>query len=323
MAIAVDPYANIWSQLDAIRAPTNIYTEPDHFSCKVCGGYDVVEDSREGDVICTSCGTILEQRIIDETAEWAFGPDDNGSKDPSRCGGPVNELLERSSMTTMMSKCNYQKHGNMQRLHQQSSMDYTERSRYHTFEEITKWAVDKGQLPASIVEHAKIHYKNLSEKRLSRGNVRKGLIACCIYFACKSHNVSRSTKEISDMCSITNTDLTRCIKIFKQHIDVSKCTSTDSSDLHSRVCTRLGLERRTLAQLLKKCTIVSDAVDKHCLLNGKTPTAVAVAVVYHCAVQMNLAITKKNITDVNNISMVTLNKLLAVLEANQDYWNGN
>lgn len=317
----------IWNVFDSLRISEgdtkDTKDETSIYECKFCDNGSIVEDKYEGIVVCTNCGSINEQYLIDQSAEWNFGPEEAMySKDPSRCGGPVNYLLEKSSMSTMMTYASYKTHGNLKRLHQQTSMDYVERSRYHVFEEINKMAVDKGNLPQVVVELSKYYYMEMSKKRLSRGAIRKGLIACCIYYACKQNKVTRSTKEISEMCNVSTSDINRCVKIFKEHMDqimTSKChENTKVDDLYSRVINKLGLDRTQCAILSKKVNHVAEKVEEHCLLNGKTPTAISATIVYYCCLQSQINITKKQIVDNNSVSNVTLNKLYSILTDNAD-----
>lgn len=284
------------------------------YSCDNCGSSHLCEDKFEGIIVCTNCGFVKENQLIDDSPEWNFGPEEAAfSKDPSRCGCPINPLLERSSMSTIMINANYKTHGNLKRLHQQTSMDYMERSRYHIFEYISKIAHDKGKLTVNVVEQAKKYYTDISVKRLSRGNIRKGLIACCIYQACKDFQVTRSIKEISQFCDIDCTHINKCMKIFKECVDNETNSSTDTDDLFMRIINKLNLSRIDEAKLLKHSRKVHRVVDEYCILNGKTPSACAIVIVYYCSLKNNVNITKKQIIEHNNISNVTLNKIYSTL----------
>jgi len=55
--------------------------------------------SDEGFLTCRNpkCGIIYKD-IVDQSAEWRYyGADDNQNSDPTRCGMPINPLLEESS----------------------------------------------------------------------------------------------------------------------------------------------------------------------------------------------------------------------------------
>lgn len=320
-------YEEIWKDFERLN-----FSPPDNENdrettikvdkCDNCGSVKLAEDRMQGDLVCMECGCVKMERIIDEKAEWNFGQDESTfSKDPSRCGCPQNPLLEKSSMSTMVVNASYKNHGNLKRLHQQQSMDYVERSRYHVFEEITKMAVDNGGLPSSIVELAKCYYMTLSQKRLSRGSVRKGLIACCIYYACKKNKVSRSVKEVADMCYITTSTINKCIKIFRDvmgdDIESMSTNNTDVNDLYCRFANKIGLDRCDESRLIRQARKVSNNVERLCLLNGKTPTAITAAIIYFCCENIGLKVTKKQIIDINNVSCVTLNKLVVVLKENE------
>lgn len=310
---------DIWKTFHELSEEStfNKNDEQCRYSCSSCGSTHLCEDKFEGTIVCTSCGIVKESQLIDDTPEWNFGPEEAMfSKDPSRCGGPINPLLEKSSMSTIMINANYKNHGNLKRLHQQTSMDYIERSRYHIFEYISKLAHDKGKLTTNVVEQSKKYYTDISQKRLSRGNIRKGIIACCIYQACKDYNVTRSIKEISEFCEIDCTHINKCMKIFREVMhNESKTTETD--DLFLRIVNRLNLSRTDEAKLLKHTRKVHQAVEEHCILNGKTPSACAVVIVYYCCIKNNVNVSKKFIIDQNNISNVTLNKIHSTLLENE------
>lgn len=326
----MDSLDKIWESLLNLKKESNETTNQVQSTqylhcCKSCHSTNISEDRGQGDLVCTDCGIVLNERLIDEKAEWNFGQEESMyAKDPSRCGGPCNPLLEKSSMSTMITKCNYKNHGNLKKLHQQMSMDYQERSRYHIFEDIQKMAQDNGNLQPIVVEQSKHFYMKLSEKRLSRGSVRKGLIACCIYYACKVNKVSRSIKEISDMCLIETSVMNKCIKIFKDVMDseINSCKNqnTDVDDLYCRFANKLCLSRKDEIELTKLSRKVSNIVDEMSILNGKTPTAITSSILFFCCSKLNLKVSKKQILEQHNISSVTLNKLISVLEENKEHF---
>lgn len=78
--------AAIWTQLDSLlpkqteEKPVNIHI------CRECSGTKII--SPEGLPTCSECG-LVDDRFIDDTAEWTSGMTDDGKvNDPSRCGNP-------------------------------------------------------------------------------------------------------------------------------------------------------------------------------------------------------------------------------------------
>ena len=65
--------------------------------CDICQSPVCISDKKF--LVCTNskCGIIYKD-VLDETAEWRYyGADDSQSKDPTRCGMPINPLLKESS----------------------------------------------------------------------------------------------------------------------------------------------------------------------------------------------------------------------------------
>lgn len=292
-------------------------------NCVDCNSSDLLTDHVNGMIICQNCGIIQEESIIDESPEWNFGQEDAMyGKDPARCGCPVNPLLEKSSMSTMIGKGGGAKFWLLRKIHQQNSMDYVERARYHTFEHINK-ITDKADFPSCITNKAKFYYKELSTRKLSRGSVRQGLIACCILYACKANKVSRSVKEIADICDIDPVKINSSIKIFNEvmhdFIRDDACTeSTQATDLISRFCNCLNIPSGEQFGISKKVRDYNKKVEESKILIGKTPSAVTSALIYFILVNdRKMSINKKNLCENHKISIVTLNKIVQILEQNK------
>ena len=69
--------------------------------CQYCNAINsFVYDYRNGTEICGECGVVIDD-IEDQAPEWRYyGASDNKNTDPTRCGGPINPLLPKSSMGT-------------------------------------------------------------------------------------------------------------------------------------------------------------------------------------------------------------------------------
>ena len=72
--------------------------------CRHCDGVEIVQDRGAGNEVCSSCGAIVCESIIDQTKEWRdFAYSDRTGDDPSRVGdiydprqigGGLNTLLK-------------------------------------------------------------------------------------------------------------------------------------------------------------------------------------------------------------------------------------
>jgi transcription initiation factor TFIIB len=172
--------------------------------------------SEEGFLTCvnTKCGIIYKD-IVDQTAEWRYyGADDNQSSDPTRCGMPINPLLEESSYgcKVMMGGPMTYEMRKIRRYTEWQSMPYKEKSQYDEFQVITTMAQHAG-IPKMIIDDAVRYHKKISEYDLSyRGDNRDGIIAASIYISCRKNNFPRTAKEIATMFHLDDTSATKGCK---------------------------------------------------------------------------------------------------------------
>lgn len=259
-------------------------------------------------IICNICGNLITN-IID-TPEWRFyGVDDTKSSDPTRCGMPVNILLPESSLGSVISK-QYSKDPNMyqvKKYQEWTSMTYKERSVYKIFTELTT-ICKKNNIPSKIEIEAKSLYKIITTTKITRGNNRKGIIASCLYFACKNCNVARSQKEIAKMFYIKIPIMTRGCKLFQEIIQLSnrktRCSESKSivpEDFIDRFCNRLNLTGNQIVE-------IKDLHSYFNTISDVRPDSYACGLIMLYGKLNGLEITKTDLSDISNISEVTINK---------------
>jgi hypothetical protein len=64
----------------------------------------LIEDHRAGDLICSDCGLVIGDRMIDVGSEWRTFSNDKDSKDMSRVGGVEDPTLEGADLTTSIGR---------------------------------------------------------------------------------------------------------------------------------------------------------------------------------------------------------------------------
>ena len=193
----------------------------DNNICNNCNKTSVIYE--DGGYFCQDCGVFKEIRLNLEQ-EWRYyGETDSKSTDPTRVGMPMNNLLPESSLGTMIS--NKGKHtfdfDKIRQYHSWNTMPYKERSLYKIYEKLQNKAISGG-IPPFIIKNAQAMYKLTSETCISRGSNRKGLMAACVYFACKLEGVTRSAKEIAEIYDIKVSEMTRGIKKFLEIMNMVK-----------------------------------------------------------------------------------------------------
>ena len=292
--------------------------------CEQCG-YAVAYEERF--LTCTNpkCAIIYKDNL-DETAEWRYyGSKDNKSSDPTRCGMPVNSLLPESSVGSSVSfSSNSKNMYQIRKMQQWSGMPYKERSIYKVFLEIQN-VCNRHNIPSKIINEAKSIYKIVSSTKISRGTNREGIIASCVYFACKECDVPRSSKEIADMFGISSNVMTKGVKKCQEiiHMDkknknrISKTKSTKPEDFINRFCNKLNIEEDETEKILKICNITVE----NNIISENTPPSIASGCIYFYIKALSKDISKKDISDVCKISEVTINKCSKIIEEKSELFN--
>ena len=247
--------------------------------CPDCRRADAnyVEDFASGDLICKDCGCVVGDRIIDMRSEWrTFSNDDGGGGDPSRVGGPANPLLDADQLDTMISArdggSGYAK--GLIKVQNRAAVKASERGLLAAFRTITTMC-DRIDLPKVICDRAKQLYKRVDDERLMKGKATEGIIAACIYAACREERVTRTFKEISALTLVSTKDIGRCYKLLAPCL-ASAMGIVSTEDFMARFCSHLNLNTD-----VQRCAILlARRANELGLLSGKSPLSVAAAGIY-------------------------------------------
>ena len=268
-----------------------------------CDGTSFNKEDHE--TICKKCGTV-QSKVMDSSAEWRYyGYDDNKSSNPIRCGMPENHFTPKSSLGTVIGNENsskfYHQYSRIRKYHMWNSMPYKERSLFTILNNMNINAGNSG-LSQTIIDDAKVYYKKISEKKISRGENRNGLIASSIYMSCKSNKVPRSAKEIAKMFNLNITTMTKGCKSFYEIMNIT-LDSTTPTDFIRRFCSKLNH-----SEIIDLCLHIVKKSEEHSIVCENAPPSIAAGIIYLCSVNCNLKINKKDISKACQISEVTINK---------------
>lgn len=292
---------HLWNILDDLKI-ANPAKDGEEGTCTECGSSQVI--SEDGEHLCKNCHAVIG-RVIDIGAEWRFyGADDNRGDDPTRCGMPTNHLLPKSSMGSVFGSIRGNSRDSHRiRMYQMwNSMPYWERTLYNVFEKLASKTANHG-IHNKILDDAKVLYKKVSEKKISRGDNKEGLIASCVYYACLLNKVPRSTKEIARMFHIDPNVLTkgnaRFQNLLKLNID---CSGSD--DFVCRFGSKLNMDWDDI----QRCKELAKQLDDLEIVSENAPTSVAAGTIFYYCTVKEISFTKKEIAEVCEVSEVTITK---------------
>jgi len=307
-------FESYFNKLDEVQKDPIQGTQPN--CCELPKNY--IGD--KGVISCRVC--YCEITNIIDGPEWRFyGSGDSKSQNPTRCGLPVNVLLPKSSLGSSVSGRNRSESMNkIGRYQRWNSMPYAERSLYKVFVLIDS-KCQANSLQKVISETAKSLYKILSETKISRGSNRTGIIAACVFNACKECGAPRSPNELASIFDIDPKVMTKGCKNYTEIIRLSKSDmsrvhnikSIDLNDFITRFSHNLHLDGKQIKQI----THVSHLCQDLHLISDNTPPSMASGCIYLYVKALKLEISKKTISDICRISEVTINKCAKKLETSE------
>jgi transcription initiation factor TFIIB len=300
-----------------------IETDEDEVTCPECGGR-LEADSEHGETVCTECGLVVEEDEIDRGPEWrAF---DSAEKDQkSRVGAPTTKMMHDEGLSTNIGWQDKDAYGNqlsnrqrrkMQRLRTWNerfrTRDSKERNLKQALGEIERMASALG-LPENVRETASVIYRRALSENLLPGRSIEGVSTAALYAAARQAGVPRSLDEVERVSRVDKMELTRTYRYIIRELNL-EVKPADPESYIPRFISDLELsdevERRAR-------DLIEDARNAG-VLSGKSPVGLAAAAVYAAALLCNEKVTQNDVSEVADISEVTIrNRYKELLEASE------
>ena len=192
-------------------------------------------------------------------------------------------------------------------------MPYKEKSQYDEFQKITILGTQAG-ISKLIIDDAMRYHKKISEAKTFRGLNRDGIIAASIYVSARINKFPRTAKEIATIFNLDSTAATRgcknAISIINEleseleNTDKTALCQTTPLSFIDRYCSKLNMNQ----ELTKVCKFVATRIQRNNLIPENTPHSIAAGIVYFIAQVCNINISKKAVSQISEISEVTINK---------------
>lgn len=298
-----------WQHFDELRAQCIDATpQTDEYICQHCGSTKVIDDLPT----CTGCGRVDNFFVSDEP-EWRSGGDDGGP-DPSRVGAPVNTDHFSASwgQTTIMNVSYSASYAQkrLARINQHSSMNHRDRALFHAYIALDQVGKCVLKLPDNVMYAVKVKYKAFNEAVLTRGAVRNGIKANCVFQACHEFNIPRTAQEIADAFGIPVKDISRTSEMFQEKIPEKEVHFTTPGNLVPRFFNAItGIpdeqKRKIRMTIIHRCEELEERAD----LMGRTPQAVACAVMVKVLAGVPGAPDRVSLCKICDISHSTLAKI--------------
>jgi transcription initiation factor TFIIB len=314
------------AQPDEREVETEEQTEEidEEVQCPECGGA-LRNDEEHGETVCEDCGLVVESDEIDRGPEWrAFDSKEKDEK--SRVGAPTTKMMHDEGLSTNIGWQDKDAYGRQLSSRQREKMqrlrtwnerfrtrDSKERNLKQALGEIDRMASALG-LPENVRETASVIYRRALDEDLLPGRSIEGVATASLYASARQAGTPRSLDELEEVSRVDKMELTRTYRYVVRELGL-EVQPADPKQYVPRFVSDLGLSEeveRRARQLLDRAQDVG-------VHSGKSPVGLAAASVYAASLLTNEKVTQNQVSDVADISEVTIrNRYKELLEAAED-----
>ena len=295
--------------------------ETETYRCPECGGALVVDEER-GETVCSDCGLVVEEDEIDRGPEWrAFDPQEREEK--SRVGAPTTNMMHDKGLSTNIGWQDKDAYGralsSSQRQKMQRLRTWNERFRTQTSKdrnlkqalgEIERMSSALG-LPKPIRETASVIYRRALEEDLLPGRSIEGVATASLYAAARQANAPRSLDEVANVSRVERSEIARTYRYIGRELQL-EIEPADPENYLPRFISELELTE----SVERRARELLESAKQAGIHSGKSPVGLAAAAVYAGALLANERVTQHQVSEVANISEVTIrNRYHELLEA--------
>jgi transcription initiation factor TFIIB len=298
-------------------------SQTEELVCPECDG-QLATDEERGETVCADCGLVVEEDSIDRGPEWrAFDSKEKDEK--SRVGAPTTKMMHDKGLSTNIGWQDKDAYGKtlssrqrekMQRLRTWNerfrTRDSKERNLKQALGEIDRMASALG-LPENVRETASVIYRRALDEDLLPGRSIEGVSTAALYAAARQAGTPRSLDEISAVSRVEKDEIARTYRYVVRELSL-EIQPADPESYVPRFASDLDLSdeaERRARDLLK--TAKDQGVH-----SGKSPVGLAAAAVYAASLLTNEKVTQSEVSEVANISEVTIrNRYHELLEAEE------
>tara|TARA_B110000285_G_scaffold225824_1_gene284616 strand:+ start:7739 stop:8686 length:948 start_codon:yes stop_codon:yes gene_type:complete len=314
----MEDFSEIWAEFEESKKQFTTVSTPknestDIYACK-CGGQKCFQ---HGELpVCTSCG-LTDSLYIDDTPEWTNGVSEDGkSTDMSRAGnlGVDHDLYSDTWGRGTVIRARWTDKPEMRRMARinfYQAMNSKDRRLHKAYVRIDQNYLE---LPSTVMKRAKQFYKEFVEgPHLTRGKNREGIMAICVYSACKEAKIPRTIDEVANAYGIDRKYMSRMDDLFREVVEIERDVVQDgeAGAVAHRLMIPFQLPGKQRMQVVKACNKLEECSK----LMSRHPKTIAAA-----ALMVVMDIPKAEIVAKTGVSASSISKLEHIV---RDYLTTN
>lgn len=281
--------------------------------CPQCSSLDIVADYAHGELVCRTCGLVLEEEIFDLGPEWRAFDEEQKSR-RSRTGGPVKFAKLNKGLTTEIDRYDRDIRGGpieperkaqlyrLRKWQKRSRMGSSvDRNLSIALPELDRMCAHLN-IPGKIKEECAMWYRKAVSFGLVRGRSIESVVAAVIYLISRQHKLPKTLEELGDASGVKKKDIGRSYRFICRRLKLRMPVATPM-DYVARFASKLGLSGETEAKAIE----ILEVARKKGIISGRGPTGVAAAAIYLAGRLTKDKQTQKGIsTRLSGVTEVTL-----------------
>ena len=267
--------------------------------CPECGGH-IIFIPQKGEEVCDQCGLISSERALDyaHSGKRAYTMEEKRSRE--RTGAPISTLLPDMGLSTVIDRNSIENPDLKRAAKWNTRITWEKRNLLIASTELKRISSNL-DLPDHVKKTAFKLYKEAFENKLLRGRSINGMVAACLYYAVRKHNIARTLQEILTESSAGDKEVRRCYSIVIKELSL-KLPTNDPISLIPRYISQLELdpEIESLSKKILKVFMTRFST------SGKDPKGLVAGAIYLVCKKKDIVLTQKEIADIVGVTEVTL-----------------
>jgi len=274
-------------------------------SCPECKSDKLSVDHKRGEIVCNSCGIVMDENMLDQGQEWrefSDGQDERRSGAPSSYAkhdmGTGTEVGTSSEVYGLSVK-DRRKYLRLRKWHNRSSTSLERNLKYALAD--LKRISSLLNIPPKIEEEAARIYRMAVEKGLVRGRSMECVVVGAIYIASRQFKLPRSLNEVCQLTNNNKRDVGKTYRFIARELGI-KMAPSGAGEYIPKFANKLGFSAETQTQAQKILEIAQTSE----LTSGRGPTGLAAAALYVASLITGEKRTQREIADVVGVTEVTI-----------------
>lgn len=280
--------------------------------CPDCGSKRLMKDYEAAEIVCTSCGFVVAEKLMDRGPEWrAFDKEQRTKR--TRVGAPLTFTIHDKGLSTMIDWHDRDIYGKRLSPGQKAQIyrlrkwqrrirvsDVVERRLAVALSDLLRIG-NRLNLPKNVLETASVVYRRAVKERLVMGRSIQGVSAAAIYIAIRQAKLPRTLEEVAQAANIRKKDAGRDYRFLVKELDYS-IPPSEAGQYVTKLSNQLTMQGMT-EEIAHK--VLSTAKELR-LTSGRAPKGMAAAASYIASVLTGEKKTQRELAEIAQVTEVTI-----------------